>query len=150
MFFVCLTVHIRTKLSHTGQKFSEKNFAKGYVQLLFYNITLIVHEQNFYQYATVYLVRIWTYKNAGEKAHTFSQRSKNVKKKTKQNGYCVNLPSVDPKKLCGRCLTYFLIRISSIARGGGNSSSIGLSTKMQNKKNATSSTSETFFCTGMN
>ena len=31
---------------------------------------------------TVWLVRIWTYKNADEKAHTFS-RSKNVKKRTK-------------------------------------------------------------------
>ena len=29
---------------------------------------------------TVYLVRIWTNKNADEKAHTFLRRSKNVKK----------------------------------------------------------------------
>ena len=28
-------------------------------------------------------MRIWTYKNADEKAHTFSQRNKNVKKLTK-------------------------------------------------------------------
>ena len=28
-------------------------------------------------------MRIWTYKNADEKAHTFSRRSKNVKKRTK-------------------------------------------------------------------
>ena len=28
-------------------------------------------------------MRIWTYKNADEKAHTFSRRSKNVKKLTK-------------------------------------------------------------------
>ena len=32
---------------------------------------------------TVWLVRIWTYKNADEKAHTLSRRSKNVKKRTK-------------------------------------------------------------------
>ena len=40
---------------------------------------------------TVWLVWIWTDKNADEKAHTFSRRSKNVKKRTK-NGYryCVN------------------------------------------------------------
>ena len=38
----------------------------------------------------VWLVRIWTYKNADEKAHTFSRRSKNVKKKRTKNGYCVN------------------------------------------------------------
>ena len=28
-------------------------------------------------------MRIWTYKNADEKEHTFSRRSKNVKKRTK-------------------------------------------------------------------
>ena len=28
-------------------------------------------------------MRIWTYKNEDEKAHTFSRRSKNVKKRTK-------------------------------------------------------------------
>ena len=42
-----------------------------------------IFEQNFYLYITVYLVRIWTYKNADEKAHTLSRRSKNVKKRTK-------------------------------------------------------------------
>ena len=37
-------------------------------------------------------MRIWTYKNADEnKAHIFSWRSKNVKKRTK-NEYCVNSP----------------------------------------------------------
>ena len=53
-----------------------------------------VFEQNFYLFVTVYLVRIWTYKNADEKAHTFSRRSKNVKngqKRTKYR-YCVNSP----------------------------------------------------------
>ena len=38
--------------------------------------------KTFVQYVTVWLVRIWTYKNADEKAHTFSRRSKNVKKRT--------------------------------------------------------------------
>ena len=46
--------------------------------------------KSFVQCLTVWLVRIWTYKNADEKAHTFS-RSKTVKKRTK-NGYCVNSP----------------------------------------------------------
>ena len=32
---------------------------------------------------TVWLMRVWTYKNADEKLHTFSRRSKNVKKRTK-------------------------------------------------------------------
>ena len=33
----------------------------------------------FVQYVTVWLVRIWTYKNADEKEHTCSRRSENVK-----------------------------------------------------------------------
>ena len=37
----------------------------------------------FVQYVTVRSMRKWTYKNADEKAHTFSWRSKNVKKLTK-------------------------------------------------------------------
>ena len=69
--------------SRTELKFSEKIFCKE-VQLYF-EISLLsfihkIFEQNFYLYTTVYLVRIWTYKNADEKAHTFSRRSKNVKK----------------------------------------------------------------------
>ena len=83
-----------TRQSRTEQKFSENFFCKGV--LLDFEISLLtfihkIFEQNFYLYITVYLVRIWTYKNADEKAHTFSRRSKNVKKRTK-NGYCVNSP----------------------------------------------------------
>ena len=37
----------------------------------------------FVQYVTVWLVRIWAYKNADEKEHTFSWRTKNVQKRTK-------------------------------------------------------------------
>ena len=62
---------------------------------LFWNIALIAYTQNFYQYIAVYLVLIWTYKNADEKAQTFSRRSKNVEKngqKRTKNGYCVNSP----------------------------------------------------------
>ena len=40
-------------------------------------------DQHFYQYTTIYLVRIRPYKNADEKAHTFSRRNKNVKKRSK-------------------------------------------------------------------
>ena len=42
-----------------------------------------IFEQNFYLYVTLYLMRIWTYKNADEKAHTFLRRSKNVQKSDK-------------------------------------------------------------------
>ena len=36
-------------------------------------------------------MRIWTYKNADEKAHTLSRTSKKRRKRT-ENGYCVNSP----------------------------------------------------------
>ena len=82
-----LCVHIRTNQTVT---YWTKVFRKIFLlrgTALFRNIAHIVHtqnfEQNFYLYnITVYLVRIWTYKNADAKAHTFS-RSKNVKKRTK-------------------------------------------------------------------
>ena len=52
-----------------------------------YNSTVnIVYTQNFYQDVKfIYLVRIWTYKNADKKTLTFSRRSKHVKK-TNKNG----------------------------------------------------------------
>ena len=80
-----MSISAVTRQSHTGQKFFEKNFCKG-VQLYF-EISLLsfihkIFKQNFYLYVIVYLVRIWTYKNADEKGHTFS-RSKNIKKRTK-------------------------------------------------------------------
>ena len=85
-FYKSISVLIRQ--SHTGQKFSKKFFWKG-VQLYF-EISLLsfihkIFEQNFYLYTAVYFVPIWTYKNADEKARTFSRKSKNVKKRTKTN-----------------------------------------------------------------
>ena len=90
-----LYVHIRTnQTDSTGQKFSEKKFLQRGTSL-YWNIALIfihkIFDQNFHQYITVYLLRICTYKNADEKAHTFLRRIKNVKKRTK-NRYCVNSP----------------------------------------------------------
>ena len=75
--------------SHILDKnFPKKNFCEGV--LLYFEISLLsfihkIFEQNFYLYTTVYLVRIWTYKNADEKAHTFLSRSKDVKKRMKRN-----------------------------------------------------------------
>ena len=84
--FLC--VHIRTNQTVTyWTKVVRKNFfCKGVRRYFEISLLSFVHkifEQNFYLYITVYLVRIWTYKNADEKAHTFSRRSKNVKKRTK-------------------------------------------------------------------
>ena len=86
--FLC--VHIRTNQTvHIMDKiFLKKIFCKGvqlYFEISLLSFTHKIFEQNFYLYITVYLVRMWTYKNADEKAHTFSRRSKDVKKRTKTN-----------------------------------------------------------------
>ena len=47
-------------------------------------VTKNFFRKTFVQYVTVWLVRIWTYKNADVKAHIFS-RSKNVKNTIKTN-----------------------------------------------------------------
>ena len=78
-----MSISALTKLSHIGQKLSEKIFCKGaqpYFKISLLSFMHKIFEQSFYQYITVYLVRIWTYKNADEKSHTFSRRCKNVKK----------------------------------------------------------------------
>ena len=76
------------------KSFPKKFICKG-VQLYFeISLFSFIHktfEQNFYLYVTVYLVRIWPYKNVDEKEPTFSRRSKYAKKRTK-NEYCVNSP----------------------------------------------------------
>ena len=82
-----LYVHIRTNQTVTYQTkvFPKKIFCKG-VQLYFEILILLFiqkifeHTRKFYLYVTVHLVRIWTYKNADEKAHTFSKRNKHIKK----------------------------------------------------------------------
>ena len=52
---------------------------------------------------TVWLVRIWTHKNADEKAHTLSRRSKNVKKRTK---------TYEKRILCKLTFMLFISQIS--------------------------------------
>ena len=84
--FLC--VHIRTNqtVTYWTKVFRKIFFVKGYSSISkyrSYRSYTKLFEQNFCLYITVYLVRIWTYKNADEKAHTFSRRSKNVKKRTK-------------------------------------------------------------------
>ena len=66
---------------------------------LYFEISLLsfihkIFELNFYLYTTVYLVRIWIYKNADKKAHTvlFQEEAKTQKKKRTINEYCVNSP----------------------------------------------------------
>ena len=56
------------------KSFPKKNFCRGVHPYFEISLLSFIHkhfEQNFYQYVPVYLVRIWTYKNADEKAHTF-------------------------------------------------------------------------------
>ena len=83
-------VHIRTKQTVTYRtKVFRKHFCKS-VQLYF---EILLFERNIYQYVAVYLLQKQTYKNAEEKAHTFSRTSKNLKKRTKIE-YWVNSPKV--------------------------------------------------------
>ena len=90
------SISAQPRQSHTGQKFSEKFFCNGYFEISLLSFLLKTFEQNFVYTVYLYLVRIWTYKNADETAHTFS-RSKNVKKRRK-NAYCVNSPQVLKKR----------------------------------------------------
>ena len=82
-----LSFFIRIFVSSYHKSFPKKIFCKmvqPYFEILLLSFIHKIFEQNFCQYTTVYLVRKWTYKNANEKAHTFSPRSKNVKKKNKR------------------------------------------------------------------
>ena len=54
-----------------------------YFEISLLSFTHKIFEQNFCYYVTVYLVRIWSNKNADKNANTFSRKSKNVKKRTK-------------------------------------------------------------------
>ena len=51
-----------------------------------YAFTKKIFWKTFVQYVTVWLVRIWIYKNADKEVYTFSWKSKNVKKKTDKRG----------------------------------------------------------------
>ena len=75
----------------TRQKFFEKFLWKG-LQLCF-EISLSsfipqIFEQIFYQSVTVYLVRVWTYKNADEKVRAFFWRRKQCSKTDKNCILC--------------------------------------------------------------
>ena len=76
---------MRFFIRHILNKDFPKNiFGKGvqlYFEISLFSFIRKIFEQKFYLFITVYLVRIWTYKNANEKAHTFSRRSKIAKKK---------------------------------------------------------------------
>ena len=74
---------IRAIFQNTAEPFLQKNF---FGKLLSIDVT-------------VWLMQIRTYKNADEKEHTFSRRSKNVKQRT-INGYCVNPPLCAVSKFC--------------------------------------------------
>ena len=80
---------IRTNQTTTcwTKVFRKKNFFKGVQH--YFEITLLSFIYKFFidiQYVTVYFVRVWTYKVADKKKHTFSRRSKKRKKITDKNG----------------------------------------------------------------
>ena len=78
-----------TRKSHTGQNCFVKFFVKEYISTLKYRSyrSYMKFLNKIFIYIQVNLLRIWTNKNANEKARTFSRISKNVQKRTK-NGYC--------------------------------------------------------------
>ena len=95
--FIYVSIRANQIVTYWTRVSEKKIFCKEILQLYF-EISLLpfiykIFEQNFYQYITIYFVRIWTYKNADEKAHTFLWRSKNGQKSTK-NGYCEKLSLV--------------------------------------------------------
>ena len=56
-----------------GKSFPKKNFFKWIQPYFETSLSSFIHkifEESLYQYVTVYLVGIWTYKNADEKVHT--------------------------------------------------------------------------------
>ena len=107
-----LYVHICTNQAVTYWTivFRKFFFVKEYSSILkyrFYRLYKNFWTKFFYLYITVYLMRIWTYKNADEKAHTFSRKSKNVQKQTKRtkNGCCV----ISPLRVEGAQISNFLV-----------------------------------------
>ena len=55
-----------------NKSFPKKNFCKEpYFEMMLSSLLRKIFEQNLYRNLTVYLLRIWTYKNADEKALTF-------------------------------------------------------------------------------
>ena len=73
---------LRHKLDKRFPK--KKFFGKGYSPVLkcrSHRSCTKFFEQNFYQYVTVYLERMWTNKNANEKPHASTWRSKNDRKR---------------------------------------------------------------------
>ena len=83
-----LYVHIRTSQTvRYSTNFSEKYFFEEVQRYFEISLLSFIHktfEQNFYQYVTLYLVRIWACKNVDEKVHTFSWE-KQKRKKNRQN-----------------------------------------------------------------
>ena len=85
VFVFCLFLLLRKKVCtfssaflyahiHTNQ--TATYWTKVFQKKLYFEISLLsfIHkilEQNFYLYVTVYLVWIWTYKNANKKVHAF-------------------------------------------------------------------------------
>ena len=59
------------------------------MRAIFQNRAVLLYKKSFLktfvQYVTVWLTRIWTYKNADEKEHTDSWRRKKVQKRTKMD-----------------------------------------------------------------
>ena len=86
----CKSISALSKLLYMDKNFVQK-FCVWTIRAIFRNKAVPLYKKFFSEnfcpvgYVTVWSVRIWTHKNADEKAHTLSRRSKNVKK-TDENG----------------------------------------------------------------
>ena len=86
-----MSIPALTRPTHWVKVFPKKIFCavvQPYFKISLLSFIHKIFEQNLYQNVTVYLVRIWTYKNTDEKAHTYSRRSKNVKKTNEKRILC--------------------------------------------------------------
>ena len=82
------SIYALSRLLYIDKNFVQK-FCVWTIRAIFRNRAVPLYKKFFSEkfcpvgYVTGWLVRIWTHKNADEKAHTLSRRSKNVRKRTK-------------------------------------------------------------------
>ena len=81
-----LSISALSRLLYIYKNFAQK-FCVKTMRAIFKNRAVLLYKNffrnNFVQYLSVWLMRIWAYKNADEKEHIFSWRRKKVRKRTK-------------------------------------------------------------------
>ena len=70
-----MSIRTNQTVTYWTKVFQKIFFVMGYSPILKYHSHRL---QNFYQYVTVYLVQIWTYKNVGRKSAYFVDKQKRI------------------------------------------------------------------------